>query len=676
MTDPMNEFEQDFESFAELEAQYKKEMAEIELAEQRTEETEEEKKTKEAARALRKALEAEQARLKALEDERYEQRKKLVERKKTANFIRQKMLLAQDRERVRAAAEEFAHTIDEITKDCVWRTGDEEKGIYKAFQHQIDGMHFLAAAKKAILADEMGLGKTGQSIMATQALKSKRTLIICPGDVMMNFDNEFGKWAPDVAVARIGRMPKDLQKSILDMLNLANVEPTVVLLNYESWARNKALLDWLIDFRFDTIILDEAHKMKEADKQTFKGVDKVVMAENSCPDCGAGIHLETVNAYSEAYKCNRCVWRQDNLYGGSFDRTTLRSIKNVICMTGTPILNSPDEIYAPLHMIRPEIFPTKARFLATFCTTLSDGKIVWNWGGQDRLVKQISGMYLRRTKQTAGIVLPPQTVIKHEIEMDADLYPKQMKLLRMLVRNAQIEISEGRAASVAAKITLILRQRQAVAWPGDIKIRQNVLDEKGRPKYVLNEKTDEYEIETELVNVGHLYAESIVMDRAIDMAEEFIANGERVVIASQFTSALNEAKRRLGDKAVLLVGGMTPEQKDPIKRNFDVSYKEPKKWDAICMNYKTGGVGLNLTAATQTIFLDQEWNPGNQDQAAGRTWRIGQREETTVHILHLEKSISKWMDNLIETKRKMIDGFETAAGIGQMIDDVFKDMEI
>lgn len=676
----MSEFEEEVEpTFAELEAQYLAAQGELELLSKKTEESEEEKALAKQLAELNRAAQALKAEREKLENERYSARQAKVHKARQADELRRLMLVAQDRERVKNAAQEFASAIDELTANAIWRTGDPDKGIYKAFQHQIDGMHFLAASRRAILADEMGLGKTGQSIMFLQAIQAKRVLMIMPGDVMMNFENEFKKWAPEIGVIRIGRKPKAEQKLLIDIMQQSTVEKIVFLVNYESWARNKSLLQWLIDFHFDTVILDEAHKIKETGKPTFKGVESIVLASNSCPECGLGVHEEVVNKYITARKCNSCNWREDMDERRNDDvalAAAMRSVKNVVCMTGTPILNRPDEIFAELRLIHPEIFTSLSRFLSMYCTVDYDNKIVWRTGGQDALAKKISGMYLRRTKKTAGIVLPPQHIVYHEIEMDKDLYPKQHKLLKMLVRNAQIEIENGKAKDILAKIALILRQRQGVCWPGGIKLRENVIGPDGMPVYEQNPKTGEYEVKTELVEVGHLYAESIIMDRAIEMAEEFIANGERVIIASQFTQALIEAEKRLGERATHIWGGMSDNEKDPIKRNFDRSYGEEPKWDALVLNYKTGGLGLNLTAATQTIFLDQEWNPAGEDQMMGRTDRIGQTEETTVHILHLEKSISKWMDDLIDQKRKMIGGFETAIGVGQMIDDVFKDMEI
>jgi non-specific serine/threonine protein kinase len=102
--------------------------------------------------------------------------------------------------------------------------------------------------------------------------------------------------------------------------------------------------------------------------------------------------------------------------------------------------------------------------------------------------------------------------------------------------------------------------------------------------------------------------------------------------------------------------------------DFDRKYVEAEgynngngpKWQVLLANYKSGGVGLNFTAATETIIMDREWNPGKEDQAFGRTDRLGQTVHTNVHNLRVLRTIDGWMDGLIDEKANLIDGFNEA----------------
>jgi SNF2 family DNA or RNA helicase len=72
------------------------------------------------------------------------------------------------------------------------------------------------------------------------------------------------------------------------------------------------------------------------------------------------------------------------------------------------------------------------------------------------------------------------------------------------------------------------------------------------------------------------------------------------------------------------------------------------------------------------IILDEEWNPGKEDQAYGRNDRMGQTEETTVHVLRVKNSIDTWMANLIAQKKEMIEGFELHADLQQQLMDILR----
>ena len=94
-------------------------------------------------------------------------------------------------------------------------------------------------------------------------------------------------------------------------------------------------------------------------------------------------------------------------------------------------------------------------------------------------------------------------------------------------------------------------------------------------------------------------------------------------------------------------------------------------------NYKSGGVGLNFNAATETIVIDEEWNPGKADQAFGRTDRLGQTEHTNVHILRLMRTIDTWMVALNDEKKDLIAGFnESVEPINGRLLDAMKNGEI
>jgi SNF2 family DNA or RNA helicase len=144
------------------------------------------------------------------------------------------------------------------------------------------------------------------------------------------------------------------------------------------------------------------------------------------------------------------------------------------------------------------------------------------------------------------------------------------------------------------------------------------------------------------------------------MLQEYVSEGKRIVVFSQFAEVIRELLRRcehVGIRAAGYYGDTSQMDRIAIKSNFDRNVGEEPKWDVVICHYTTGGVGLNFTAATRMILTDEEWNPGKEDQAMKRISRIGQTENTIIDILRVENSIDTWLAGLIEDKRSLITEF-------------------
>lgn len=561
--------------------------------------------------------------------------------------------------------------LEEIASQFPWYNGFEgvDGKTWKILPHQFEGAKFLHAAKRAILGDDMGVGKTLTAIAALDLNEAKRVLIIAPSDITANFISEVQEWAGHRPVLNIKGMTKQERNLTLKFMR-EGLNEYVVITNYEAWRKDFSLLTTMGDMAFDSLVIDEAHTLKDTTSVAYKGVASILETKNVCPVCpGNPFMPTTTTGHGDLNLFRRCVgcgWEGQGFTAYDDDGNELgfeekvmlpRSIKNVTVMTGTPILNSPLDLFALLSIVDPANFPAKEkkRFLNEYC--IQDpltGRYGFHEGGLEYLTKhRLRGIYLARTKKDAGIVLPPQKPIKHLLELTADQYPDQRRVVDQLNKYAEIILSDGRTLSTIAIIALITRQRQANVFPGGIQLKD----------------PDTGEI---ILSVSEEVNESIKIDKAVAIIREQVAQGERVVLFSQFTTALEEVERRLAEpflsddgvlnvRAVTLTGKTKPDIKEQVKTNFDRKRAEVPKWDVVLANYKSGGVGLNFTAATHSIILDREWNPGKENQALARTDRIGQTEETFVHIIEVEDSIDTWMNGIISQKDDLIDGFVTSS---------------
>lgn len=130
---------------------------------------------------------------------------------------------------------------------------------------QIEGVNWLHDMKSkgvgAILADEMGLGKTIQTIAFlaenyTRHQESLPTLIVCPASVVQNWEKEFTRFEPRLAL------------HVTDQLSAFSSEKkNILILSYERAVRNIGELERV---SFNNVVLDEAQKVKNSDTISYQ----------------------------------------------------------------------------------------------------------------------------------------------------------------------------------------------------------------------------------------------------------------------------------------------------------------------------------------------------------------------------------------------------------------------
>jgi SNF2 family DNA or RNA helicase len=523
-----------------------------------------------------------------------------------------------------------------------WYDGGDDVGAILPFQWR--GALFGAGAKRWILGDGMGLGKTRQSIGWLDLMEARKVLIVCQADICDQFAGEVMTLAPHREVTNLYKKTPKTRHALME--KVLGADDMVVVVNFEIWRKDKDLLAKLMSWQIDTLIVDEAHNLKNTSSSNFKYIEMLVKIDNVCPKCKApikGLH----DADKKLKPCLSCGWKKGELtpvrYAYKLDEwLSSKSMKNVCFTTGTPILNSPMDIYALLHLCDPMLFARKTQFLDSFCiTNYHSGKVEFRDGQLDNLKPLIAGRFIARTREDAGIVLPTQRKHIVRVDLDPNLYKKQYKIVRQLSERAQIMLDSGEQMTIMHLIALITRKRQANVWPAGIELK---------------------DIDGNVVfSVGSEVRESCKLDVALEQIVAIHAEGRRQVVFSQFTTALEgftELLEEAGLRVALLTGATPRKLRDEIKNNFYLARGEEPRWDIILCNYKTGGTGLNLTAATATHIIDEEWNPGKRDQAYARTDRIGQELENDVYIYRIPASIDTWMSNTIHRKEQMVSAFQ------------------
>lgn len=510
--------------------------------------------------------------------------------------------------------------------------------------HQWSGMEFGAGARRWLLGDGMGLGKTRTTIGWLDLVGARRVVIVCQAEIAAQFAGEVMDLAPHRQVYNLSKNTPAVRHRLLDE---ATQSDATIVVNYEMFRRDKDALAKLIEWHADTVIIDEAHNLKSTSSSNYKLMELLASADNRCGKCGG--HIYGLRDEKKKPKpCQSCGWvlGQPTSVHHEFplDRHLhTKSVKNLALTTGTPILNSPDDIYPLLHLIDPIQFVTRAQFVELFCImNYASGKLEFRHAGLDRLKYLIRGRYIARNQEDAGITLPPQHVHVVRVDMDPQEYPKQLRVVKQISSSAKIVLESGEAHSIMHLMTLILRKRQANVWPAGIEIK----DAEGDVVF----------------SVGREVQESCKIDAVCQEIARQHAAGKRQIVFSQFQTALVALEGRLRREGyrVARFDGSTPDDtRMAIKQDFYRAGSADHRWDIVLVHYRSGGTGLNLQQATVTHILDEEWNPGRRDQAYARTHRMGQDQETEVFVYRVPGGVDSWMANLIRRKERIIGDFAT-----------------
>jgi len=143
--------------------------------------------------------------------------------------------------------------------------------------------------------------------------------------------------------------------------------------------------------------------------------------------------------------------------------------------------------------------------------------------------------------------------------------------------------------------------------------------------------------------------------RLAELSEELALRQEKVLVFTQFremTGPLSEHLGRVFGRAGLVLHGQTPvKERMALVERFQTEETIP----FFVLSLRAGGIGLNLTAASQVIHFDRWWNPAVESQATDRAYRIGQTRTVHVHKFVCLGTLEERIDEMLEQKTELAD---------------------
>lgn len=454
------------------------------------------------------------------------------------------------------------------------------------FPYQANGVAYNLIHERVIIGDEPGLGKTGQSIATMLGAGAKCILVICPATLKENWKVEIEqKWTWDKAMILNDRVkttwPQYYKVGIVKWF----------IINYESL---KKFFVTKIDKVFD-----------ENGKQMPLRLNHIHFNEN--------ISLFDGIIIDEIHRC-----KDGKTQTSKFCMGVARGKKWVLGLTGTPVMNKPNDLIPQLHIINHlHSLGGYKYFNDRYC----DGP-----NGSSNL-KELNfflnkNCFYRRLKKDVLKDLPDKirSVIKVDITNMHEYLKAEEHFIEYLREN--LKKSEG-------EIDTALR--------GQIMVQIGILK-----KIAARGK----------------------VEAIIEAVEEVTDAGEKLVLFAWHKEIVHELKKYF-PKAVSIVGDDDMETRNRSVYEFQKCKKcgakfedhdstciyEPSDTGLIVCNIKSGGVGITLTAASRVYFIELPWNSAQSDQCEDRCHRISQKDSVQAGFFLGRNTIDEYIYDIIEKKR-------------------------
>jgi SNF2 family DNA or RNA helicase len=141
-----------------------------------------------------------------------------------------------------------------------------------------------------------------------------------------------------------------------------------------------------------------------------------------------------------------------------------------------------------------------------------------------------------------------------------------------------------------------------------------------------------------------------------ELLEQELESGslEKVVIFAWHGAVIEKLAEKLERFGCMTITGATPalERRQIVERFQMPTVVSHRR--VLVANIIAGGVGITLTAASDVVFAEQSWTPGDNAQAADRCHRIGQTEKVRVRFVSLAGTIDEAVTATLRTKARMI----------------------
>lgn len=419
----------------------------------------------------------------------------------------------------------------------------EPVGGITPYSYQSRAVEMFCRYRRLWLWDDMGTGKTFSSLFAVRANGHERTLVVAPKSTLK-------QWMRDAE--------RILEDTATIATSSAFVMSNIIVMTYNRLA---ASIDEILRWKPTTVIYDEQHLLKNKNSARSKAALKLAK----------------------------------------------RLRPNTIMLSGTPVANNLGDLFSPMRIMSPNVFPSEERFRARFFVQeeqrYGPPKIVgFSYDGEREFYETTRGYTRRISLKEAAPELPEVRYSARYVDLPPTLRRAYNSIREQMI--AEYKDSVIVTPTVLQQLNLLTRLAAAEVEP--------IINHQG------DDVTTHYDYET----TGHKYP---ILKEILDEA-----TGQVLVFGQSKQLVCNyiEELRADGYSVAGLHGGLSANA-----RGEEIERFQQGKARVMVATLGAGGTGINLTAATTVIFISRSWSLTDNMQAEARAHRIGQTKP--VHIIDI-----------------------------------------
>ena len=502
---------------------------------------------------------------------------------------------------------------------------------FKLKPQQEQAIKFLTTRKKGILALQMGSGKSISAIVSAIEDKYEKILVICPASVKFHWQREIKIFENEENITIVeGSTWKEARFTVInyDILDNFYEIPTEIVkrkvrnvdnngkityktVEKEVVSKKNAVISeamansQLFQSKFDLIIIDEAHKLSNANSGRYKIITDLIQRSNP---------------------------------------------KGVYELTGTMITNNPMNLYNILKIIDADITKDWQSYVKNYC----DGKQIYVKGERDGF----TNAFLKKKGKTSwyDLTYDEKTELNEFLDKNckkiwltngaSNLDELKERIKHLYLRDLNEDIYKNFKKETKV-ISYTLSNDEKIEYDNVWEEYINSLDEDERDlnKILDNKKLIEGSVLRQATS-------QMMIPHTIQLVENILKNSDdKVIIFCAFDKEIYDLKEHFQDACVVHNGKLTTKAKEKAIDTF----KNDDKCRILLGNLVSTSVGLNLIVANHVIFNSVSWLPAENQQAEYRILRIGQTKDCTIYYQKLNDTYMTRMFELLAIKNEIID---------------------